>query len=44
VEINETMYVNAAICTERYIPSNKPIVIDLNEVDGKIIATYVENS
>lgn len=44
VEINETMYVNASICTERYIPSNKPIVIDLNEVDGKIIATYVENN
>jgi hypothetical protein len=35
------MYVNASICTERYVPSNKPIVIDLTEVDGKIIANYV---
>jgi 3',5'-cyclic AMP phosphodiesterase CpdA len=43
VERNEeTLYVNASTCTERYSPSNKPIVIDLTEVDGKIIATYVE--
>jgi hypothetical protein len=37
------MYVNAAICTERYVPSNKPIVIDLKEVDGKILAYLVED-
>jgi predicted phosphohydrolase len=43
VEKNDTMFVNASICTERYIPSNKPIVIDLTEVDGKIIATYVQD-
>lgn len=40
----DTIFVNAAICTERYVPSNKPIIIDLNEVDGKMIATYVENN
>jgi Icc-related predicted phosphoesterase len=28
-ESQETIYVNASICTERYIPSNKPIVISL---------------
>ena len=39
---NNTLYVNASTCTERYAPSNKPIVVDLTEVDGKIIATYVE--
>ena len=40
--IKDTLFVNASICTERYSPSNKPIVVDLTEVDGKIIATYVE--
>jgi Icc-related predicted phosphoesterase len=39
--IKNTLYVNAATCTERYIPSNKPIVVELNEVDGQIIATYL---
>jgi 3',5'-cyclic AMP phosphodiesterase CpdA len=38
----ETLYVNASTCTDRYEPSNKPIIVDLTEVDGKIIATYVE--
>ena len=41
--INDIMYVNASICTERYVPSNKPIVIDLKEVDGKILAYLVED-
>lgn len=41
--LGETLCVNASICTERYEPSNRPIVIDLNEYDGEIIATYVEN-
>jgi Icc-related predicted phosphoesterase len=40
--IKDTLYVNAAICTEQYIPSNKPIVIELKEYDGKIEAIYVE--
>jgi Icc-related predicted phosphoesterase len=42
VQKEHTMFVNAAICTERYVPSNKPIIIDLNEYDGEIITTYVE--
>ena len=40
--IKDTLYVNAAICTEQYVPSNKPIIVDLNEYDRQIIATYVE--
>jgi hypothetical protein len=39
----ETLYVNASTCTEQYIPSNKPIIIDLKEYDGQIVATYVED-
>jgi Icc-related predicted phosphoesterase len=38
----KTTFVNASICTAGYEPTNKPIIIDLTEVDGKIIATYVE--
>lgn len=41
--VGETLFVNAAICNGRYNPINKPIVVDLTEVDGKIIATYVED-
>lgn len=40
--VNDTLYVNASICTESYIPTNKPIIVDLIEIDGKIIANYVE--
>ena len=40
--IKDVLYVNASTCNERYVPSNKPIVIDLTEVDGQLIATYVE--
>ena len=40
--VKDILYVNASTCTERYVPSNKPIVVDLTEVDGKVIATYVE--
>jgi Icc-related predicted phosphoesterase len=38
---NDTFYVNASICTEGYNPINSPIVIDLINKDGKIIADYV---
>ena len=38
----KTTFVNASICTADYRPTNKPIIIDLTEVDGKIIAKYVE--
>jgi Icc-related predicted phosphoesterase len=37
-----TTFVNASTCNSRYDPINKPIVIDLIEIDGKIIANYVE--
>ena len=40
--IKDTLFVNASICTEQYIPSNKPIVIELKEFDGNIEALYVE--
>jgi predicted phosphodiesterase len=40
--VKDILYVNASTCTERYAPSNKPIVVDLNEYDGEIVATYVE--
>ena len=41
-QVNDTLFVNASTCTAGYEPTNKPIIIDLTEVDGKIIATYVE--
>ncbi len=40
--IKDTLFVNASVCNERYVPSNKPIVIELKEYDGEIVATYVE--
>ena len=40
--IDETLFVNASICNPGYNPINKPIIIDLTEVDGKIKANYVE--
>jgi Icc-related predicted phosphoesterase len=43
VEYNDdTIFVNASICNSKYVPINKPIIIDLQEVYGEIIATYVE--
>ena len=33
-KINETTFINASICTERYHPTYRPIVVDLSEVDG----------
>ena len=38
----DTLFVNAAICTAGYEPINKPIVIDLVEINGKINAIYVK--
>lgn len=40
--VRDTLFINASTCTSRYQPTNKPIIVDLTEVDGKIIATYVE--
>ena len=42
MERNGTNFINASICTERYKPTNKPIVIDLKEQDGKIIVSYID--
>ena len=38
----DTLFVNAAICNAGYEPINKPIVVDLVEINGKIQAIYVE--
>ena len=40
--IDETGFVNASICDERYEPINKPLVFDVNEVDGVFIVNFVE--
>jgi Icc-related predicted phosphoesterase len=39
--INDTLFVNASICNPSYYPINKPIIVDLVEVGGKIIANYI---
>ena len=39
--VGDTLFVNGSTCTERYSPSNKPIVVELTEVDGKIIANII---
>jgi Icc-related predicted phosphoesterase len=39
---NNTFYVNASTCTEGYRPTNKPIIIDLIEVDGIITANFID--
>lgn len=39
--LNKTMVVNASICTEGYTPINKPIVIEIKEIEGELIANYV---
>jgi Icc-related predicted phosphoesterase len=39
---DKTLFVNASICNLKYQPINKPIIIDLQEVYGEIIATHVE--
>jgi Icc-related predicted phosphoesterase len=39
--IGDTTFINASTCTRSYIPSNKPIVVDLTEIDGKLIANII---
>ncbi len=39
--IDDTLFVNASICNAGYNPINKPIIVDLVEVDGKIVANYI---
>jgi Icc-related predicted phosphoesterase len=40
--IKDTLFVNASTCNDRYVPSNKPLVVELTEYDGEIVASYVE--
>ena len=42
VEKNGTVFVNASICTERYVPSYKPIVLEMIEVDGEIKVNLID--
>lgn len=39
--INDTLFINAAICTEQYKPVNKPIVVNLKEIDGQVITNII---
>lgn len=39
----DTLFINASICNERYKPINKPIVVEVSEIYGEKIITYVEN-
>jgi predicted phosphohydrolase len=41
--INETAFVNASICNERYEPINKPLVFDLIESDGVFMINFIED-
>jgi len=38
---NDTLFVNASICTEDYEPINKPIVVDLLEDSGTFKTEYI---
>ena len=42
VEMNDTVFVNASTCTERYQPINKPWVFDLKEIDGIFTITQID--
>jgi len=37
-----TLYINAAICTRGYLPINKPIIVKLTEVKGKLNAKILK--
>lgn len=38
--VKNTLYVNASLCNEGYDPVNKPIVLDLYEIDGRFDTIY----
>ena len=40
--VGDTTYINASTCTDRYVPSNKPIVASLKEHDGTFIVNIKE--
>ena len=39
--VKDILYVNASTCTERYVPSNKPIIIDLTEIEGILTPIFI---
>lgn len=39
--VKNTLFINASICDERYRPINKPIVVELKEYYGEIVAVYL---
>lgn len=39
----DTMFANASICTEKYRPSNQPLVFDVFEENEKLIVTNVKS-
>lgn len=39
--MGNTLFINASICNRSYSPINKPIIVDLTEVNGKIIANFI---
>jgi len=41
--VNDILFVNASTATLDYEMINKPIVVDLTEIDGKLIANIIEN-
>lgn len=41
IEKNNTTFVNASICTEKYQPIYKPIIIDLIEKDNKLMTKII---
>lgn len=41
--VKDTLFVNASTATLNYEMTNKPIIVDLTEIDGKLIANIIEN-
>jgi Icc-related predicted phosphoesterase len=39
---SNTLFVNASICTRRYLPSNKPIIVKLTEHKGKLMTKILK--
>lgn len=42
VYVKDTAYINASICDERYVPKNKPIIIDLIEIEGILTPIFID--
>lgn len=40
----DTLFINASICNERYQPINKPIVVEVSEIYGEKVITYIEST